>query len=333
MNDKRTAAPGVTPPGLFSSLAKGFNCIAQNIELILFPLVFDLLLWFGPHVRLRSLIQPTVDQMSANLSDFNQAEMSNFIQASNEMFAYIQEHFNLVTSLQTFPIGIPSLMTATLPVMNPLGGPLVFEVSSFASALVMWIGFSLIGLITGSWFFLSISGKSAAETETPDIGHIGEAALQSLLLSLFLFLFILVLIIPSSLMLYILTLISPLLAQISIMVMGLVFIWMLIPFVFSPHGIFTHQLTAVKSILVSLRLVRRYLPGTGLFILMLLLINELLNMLWRVPLETSWLTLVGILGHAFISTALISSMFFYYRAGIQWMEEIINRNASNEIRA
>lgn len=333
MNDKKSVTVGVSPPGLFSSLAKGFNSIAENIELILFPLILDLLLWLGPHVRLRNLLQPLIDQMSANMTDINQAEMSNFIQASNEMFAYVQEHFNLATSLQTFPIGIPSLMTSVLPVTNPLGDPLIFEASSLSSLFLMWIGFSLIGLIFGSWFFMAVSGKSAPEKAAPTIGTVGEAALQTLLLSVLIFLFVMALIIPTSLILYIMTIISPLLAQISLMVMGLVLIWMLIPFIFSPHGIFTHQLSAVKSVLVSLRLVRRFLPGTGLFILMLLVISEILNMLWRFPPETSWMTLIGILGHAFISTALISSMFFYYRAGIQWMEEIINRTTGSEIKA
>ncbi|MHC1785295.1 MAG: hypothetical protein AB9891_21535 [Anaerolineaceae bacterium] len=334
MNDQKPAATvKVTPPGLISSITSGFNSIAGNIQLILFPLLFDLFLWFGPHVRLRTLAQPFIDEIMASMADLNQADMGNLVEASREMFIYVFDHFNLVTSLHTFPVGIPSLLLSSLPIATPLGNPPVFEPSSITSVFLMWIGFSLIGLITGSWFFYAISSKTAADSERPNVGNIGEAALQTLLLTIFLFIFITVLLVPTSMILYIFTLISPLLSRISIMVMGLVFIWMFIPFVFSPHGIFTHQLSALKSILVSLRLVRRFLPGTGLFILMLLLLSEGLNMLWRFPPETSWMTLVGILGHSFISTALVSSMFFYYRSGIQWMEEVINRTVGNSIKA
>jgi hypothetical protein len=334
MNDQKPAAAiKITPPGLISSITSGFNSIAGNIQLILFPLLFDLLLWFGPHVRLRTIAQPFIDEMMVSMAEFNQTDMSNLVEASREMFTYIFDHFNLVTSLHTFPVGIPSLLMSSLPISTPLGNPTIYEPSSITSAFLIWVGFSLIGLIMGSWFYYAISSKTTAVIEKPNVGNIGEAALQTMLLTIFLFIFSLALFVPTLMILYIFTLISPLLAQISMMVLGLIFIWMLIPFVFSPHGIFTHQLSAVKSILVSLRLVRRFLPGTGIFILMLLLLSEGLKMLWRFPPETSWMTLVGILGHAFISTALVSSMFFYYRSGIQWMQEVINRTVDNGIKA
>jgi len=69
-----------------------------------------------------------------------------------------------------------------------------------------------------------------------------------------------------------------------------------------------------------MRLIRFYLPGTGFFILFSLLLYQGLNQfLWLQPVVTSYMLLGGIFGHAFISTALLASSFYYYQEGVIWM--------------
>ena len=80
-----------------------------------------------------------------------------------------------------------------------------------------------------------------------------------------------------------------------------------------------------QSILLSIRMVRFFLPGTGMFVLTAILISEGMNLLWELPDPTSWLTLVGIAGHAFIVTAMLAASFIYYRDGLHWMQENIQR--------
>ena len=84
--------------------------------------------------------------------------------------------------------------------------------------------------------------------------------------------------------------------------------------------------------LLSLRLVRFFLPGAGLFILVSALISEGLNMLWTLPEANTWLTMVGIGGHAFIVTALIMASFIYYRDGLKWMQFNIQRMAEARLK-
>jgi hypothetical protein len=50
-----------------------------------------------------------------------------------------------------------------------------------------------------------------------------------------------------------------------------------------------------------------------------------LNYLWTIPANDSWLTLVGILGHAFIMTALLASSFVYYRDTAAWLQSVMER--------
>ena len=102
-------------------------------------------------------------------------------------------------------------------------------------------------------------------------------------------------------------------------------IWLVLPVFFSPHGIFILGQNAFAAILQSLRMIRFTLPTSGLFLLGSLLISEGLGYLWRIPPNDSWLTLVAISGHAFISTGLLAASFIYYRDINVWLQVVFEQ--------
>ena len=51
------------PPGLIASLMRGFNSVANHVLVILPPVLLDLFLWLGPHLRLKNFFQPFIDQL------------------------------------------------------------------------------------------------------------------------------------------------------------------------------------------------------------------------------------------------------------------------------
>jgi hypothetical protein len=77
--------------------------------------------------------------------------------------------------------------------------------------------------------------------------------------------------------------------------------------------------------LLSIRMVRFFLPGASMYIITSALLSECLNLIWTIPDPSSWLTAVGIFGHAFIVTALIAASFIYYREGLRWMQDNLQR--------
>jgi len=81
----------------------------------------------------------------------------------------------------------------------------------------------------------------------------------------------------------------------------------------------------LQSILHSIKVVRAYLPGTGMFLLAAILIAQGLDILWIAAPTDSWLTLIGITGHAFIYTALIAASFIYYQKGCEWSQELLDK--------
>jgi hypothetical protein len=130
---------------------------------------------------------------------------------------------------------------------------------------------------------------------------------------------------PALLLLSVMTVISPILGQAVLFIGAILLIWLVMPIFFSSHGIFSQQMNALHSILASLRMVRFTLPNTGLFLLMFLIINQGLNFLWSTPPLNSWWMLVGIVGHAFVSTALLASSFVYYRDINVWLKIVFDQ--------
>jgi hypothetical protein len=100
----------------------------------------------------------------------------------------------------------------------------------------------------------------------------------------------------------------------------LVLFWVFIPLIFTPHGIIIQRQNPIKAMLSSIRLIRFYMPGTGFFIMLCLLIYQIMNQfLWLLPKSSSYMLLGGIFGHAFISTGLISASYIYFQDGVRWM--------------
>jgi hypothetical protein len=118
---------------------------------------------------------------------------------------------------------------------------------------------------------------------------------------------------------------SATLGQIMFFIGALLLIWLIMPVFFSVHGIYTLQLNAFRSILGSLRMVRFTLPNTGLFLLVFVIINTGMNFLWNTPADNSWWMLVGIAGHAFVSTALLAASFIYYRDINAWLSAVLEQ--------
>ena len=114
-------------------------------------------------------------------------------------------------------------------------------------------------------------------------------------------------------------------ALIAALVFGVLLVWLLIPLLFSPHGIFVNQRVIWASIFDSIRLTRFTLPSTSLLFLTIFVLSEGLDVLWNMPEDNSWFTLVGITGHAFVATSLLAASFFYYRDADRWVQRLIQQ--------
>jgi hypothetical protein len=312
------------PPGVFGSLKAGFDVVSNHILLILVPAFLDVLLWLGPRLSVRNVLGPLYAILfeQAKLGLTSQTDVSR-LSAFQEVFIEGLQRFNLVSlvsRLQTFPVGISSLLAKTMPVDSPIGAQNTVEVSSSLGVLGYMFMLVLIGWVLGGLYFRWVSGTALGVSD-PGISA-QRAILQTFILSLVWFMILVATTIPILMVLTVLTFISPLLASAALFVMMLLSFWVIVPLFFIPHGIFVRGQNAFRSIFTSFKMARFTLPTSGMFVLSSFILSTGLNYLWSVPDSHSWMTLVGIAGHAFITTALLAASFVYYRDMNSWLQKV-----------
>ena len=315
----------LSPPKLIPTLLAGFNTVANNIGLILFPLGLDLLIWFGPQLKLEKLLKPIYAQAIQTLIAYNSSEMRELLESSMIEMEALLSRINLTNNLSTFPIGIPSLLSGQGVENTPIGSPLIYDVPSFGLIFFLTLFFLILGFILGCLYLSAIAYSTSKKSEKVTLEILGMKLLRGIGLSIVLILTILVLVLPALFVVSLFSLFSPVLSQVVLLISTFVLIWLIIPMIFSPHGIFANNMGIIQSILYSIRVVRSYLPGTGMFLLAAILIAQGLDLLWIAAPTDSWLTLIGITGHAFIYTALIASSFIYYQKSSEWTTELLER--------
>lgn len=317
------------PPGVVGSLRAGFDAIASHLAVILVPLALDLFLWLGPRLHVERLFQPLFDELAryARFSGFPSAEVQTLQENSATILEQLQQ-YNLLSALRTFPIGVFSLMSGTQPDQTPLGAPSVIQVNSVFTLFGWLIILTLVGWMFGGIFFRWVSLVVIDPSKSAD-NRIGSSIIQTMLISVLYLMLAFMLGAPLLIVLALIMAASPLLAQGLLLILGLLSMWLVVPIFFSSHGIFIRRQNAFSSIHTSLRLARFTMPTSSLFVLSVLLIAYGLNFLWNIPSSDSWMALVGILGHAFVTTSLLAASFIYYRDMQVWLQTVFEKLKAN----
>jgi len=257
-------------------------------------------------------------------------DMEEMVEAAVTLWTLMAERFNLLIALRSYPVGIPSLIVSTLPLQIPGGEPKFIEISSLGIAFLLAALFSFLGLLVGALYFAMV-GRAAIHDEMRPLRTImtwPRSSGQVILLA-FVWLGILVGVsVPVSCGVSLLAFAGIPVGPIAVMVFGSLLLRIAFPLLFSPHGIFVNQDAAWTSIRKSVQITRMTLPTTATFFVTVMLLSQGLDMLWRIPPEDSWLMLIGVFGHGFVSTGLLSASFIYYHQADKWLENVLDKKVS-----
>ncbi len=312
------------PPGVIGALKAGLDIISSHLAVVLLPLALDILLWLGPRLSVQSIfLQSYADTMKfyTDYGLLNSAQLDQMKTGQQVLSDFLQK-FNLLSFLRTFPVGISSLMQSKMPVTTPLGAPKVYEVGSWF-ALFGWLCLLIVmGWIAGGFYFSRVS----ALIGDPEVSKKSlNAILQTLLFSIGFTILAFVIGLPTLLVLSLLNWINVYIMQAAFFLLAILGSWVVVPIFFAPHGIFLRGQNVFHSIHTSFRMARFTLPSASMFVLAIFLVSQGLNFLWSVPADDSWMLLVGVAGHAFVTTALLAASFIYYRDMNAWLEIVIER--------
>ena len=311
------------PPGVIDAIKSGMDVIANHLGVLFLPLALDLGLWLASRLSVKELFLGEY----VKLMDFyvktgmlTNVQIEN-MQSMREPLETIFLRFNLLSLLRSFPVGVTSLMQSKMPIVTPYSSNMPMDVNSWGEFWGWTILFMVLGWILGGLYFNSVS--TLVEKRADD--HFWRVLFQAILFNIGFMILAVIIGTPIMLVLASLSTLGVSLMQVAFFAIAMVGSWFVVPVFFAPHGIFLRGQDVLRSIAASLKMARFTLPTSSMFVLTIFLMGQGLNYLWSVPSDDSWMLLVGVIGHAFITTSLLAASFIYYRDMNAWLEIALER--------
>ena len=296
-------------PGVWQTIAAGFDLTSKRLWLLILPVILDSFLWLGPRLSGRPMIERFVALLPA---DQAMAEL-------NAQILALAPRTNLFTSLSLPLVGVPALMVGATPLKTPQPTGII-ELESVGAWLGLFLLFTLLGVLLTAVYFTLIAREVRQQgSSTPPatglflVGQMLRLWGQLLALGLALLTLGFVMYLPLLLMGRLFYVVSPALAALALIMGPVIMLWLVVYLFFAPHGLILHGRSLVQAASESMRLVRVHMFSVLGLLLAVFIIRNLLGMLLLLADDGSWLTLAGILGHAFVMTSLVTATFIFYR--------------------
>ncbi len=312
--------PETTPvPGIIKILGEGCNLVASKVYLMAAPLILDLFLLFGPKLRITEYFQPMFDTAFSQLLSSASVGRQQ-LEISIEILRHALSSVNLFGFLQVYPIGVRVLLSSS-GAETPLGNSAEIQLTSLLQIIPIIIGLMILGVLLGSLYYSLTAAAAAKENGGFSWQRFGNQLLNVILLYIAMIVVLAVLAVPAGCLMSLSFMISPILYQIFTLILIAVSCWVIIPLFYIPQAIFVKDLDFPNAVKESFRLSSWAGTLTIRFILLSLVLSFGLDMIWTIADQSSWLILVSIFGHAFVTTALLAASFMLFRDLEKWQEE------------
>jgi hypothetical protein len=300
-----------TLPGVFSTLAAGFEMTTRYLWLMIIPALLDLFLWIGPRLSFRPLIESLAAQMPVQGMPVDMGAML-------DLYATRLNHF---TYLSVSLVGVPTLMNGLTPEKAPVQA-LVIERAGYGEWFGYLLLFTVAGLLLAAAYYSLIAyamrraGASAAGAPVPPL-RLGRRTIRTwgrlLGLSALFLAFVLVITFPVALLAGFVSLLSQTLATLVLMGALVLIIWLVMFFSYTPQGMTLNPSGFMTAMVESVRLFRANLPASLGLLFIITLVRRLLELVLLTADSGTWVTGINLLAHAYICTALIMALFIFYR--------------------
>ena len=317
---EKNEIPSMTPfPQVLKVLGDGCNLVANNAKLMILPLVLDLLLLFGPRLRIAEYFGPIFESAYGQMIASVPKSAASQLETAQALLLEFLDSINLFGMIRIFPIGV-NLLNSSGSDVTPLGNAASYEMSSILQIIPVMIVMIIFGILIGTLYF-SVTAKTAAREGKYSIGIFGKQLLNTVLFYLAMIILMGLLFIPVSCVMTFSFMAAPFLYQIVMILIIAAGCWLIIPLFYIPHGIFVKHFDLTQAITESIRLSSWSGPVTIRFIIFSIVLSMGLDLIWAIPEQNSWLILISIFGHAFISTALLAASFLLFTELEKWQAD------------
>ncbi len=317
---------------MIASLAVGFEFAAQNLQLLWVPVLLDLFLWLGPRLSPAPLAERMVQMWESLLpADAMGPEYRQFFDLVRETAA----NSDLFGLLSPAPLlGLPSLRAYHPALTSPLGERAVVAVRT-PWAFFGWVALLLVvGTGLNALYLWLFARRFRAQMEEPLPAPPSPWRIWGRLLGLLALLLggVFVILFPGLTLIGLLSILSPLLAAVLEMLFLSFILLALLHLLYVIPSILLLNAPLLRALGESFTLSRLYFNSTLLLVLTMMVIEAGLNFVWTLPPTASWATLLGIVGHAFIATALLGTLFTFYHQRLVYLESLKRSYRAKAVR-
>ncbi|MGC9396217.1 MAG: hypothetical protein ACP5J4_15345 [Anaerolineae bacterium] len=316
--ERKTQEEPRQPMGVLGCLAAGFEIVARRPTLLIIPLLLDLFLWLGPRLSLAPIFMalerfykalPPTEGMLAELNEQTMLVLP-------QLFSIAATRYNLFALLSPAPLfGAPTVMATQLTLERPMGVRPEIVVASPFAVLGLIVLFAVVGLGISALYLRTVGRQVITETEMELPGPPSFLKLWGHLIILALIvLFVLgTLSFAGSIFTFLIGLISSGLFFFATTMLFALLMFVAFHMIFAIPGMVQLRRSPLHAIQESILLVRVDFVRISWLVLLILVISRGFNVVWTLPDPATWSNLIGIAGHAFVSTALIATLFVYYQ--------------------
>ncbi len=312
--------------GVIDSLSAGYRVLGKRFELLLIPVVLDLILWLAPRLS----IAPILEQLADFYTDAAQVEgmptdMGEMSRRVAEMLDQFGENSNLLGVLvNTSLLHVPSLMTY----IGPVGNAPIIEISNPLGALLLFLGLGLLGILIGVVYLNQLvrTVPLGSAPKPADAGEFVQAVARHwwmvVLYVALLVMAMLIISVPAALITALLTVLSPVIGSMLVLVLSGMILVILFYLYFVTVALIMDNLPIHRAMAQSFRLVRNHFWATLGFVLIYNLISlGFALMLANVATLNPVTTFLAIAIYAYIGTGLTLALLVFYRTRILKQEE------------
>ncbi len=305
-----------TLPSVWATIAAGFELTTKNPWILLVPVLLDLFLWLGPRLSFGPLIADMMGQWTAQPGlPFDPLPMLELIEPRTNLFTY----------LSVALVGVPALLVGLTPEQTPLATS-ALEIADYGTWIGLLVVMTFAGLFLAAVYYTLIAHAITRDDLEGDDGltqsagslaellsWIGRSWLRLLGLALLFIAVTLLIVLPVTFVGTLIGLFSQVLAALVLLALPVMLLWLIILLSYTPEGIVLSPRPFLATIATSVRLFQKNFLTALLLLLVVLLISRVTSWLLLTADDGTWLTLAGILAHAFVATALSAAMLIFYR--------------------
>jgi hypothetical protein len=312
--------------GVIDSLSAGYRVLGRRLDLLLAPLLLDLILWLAPRLS----VAPLFAQLARFYTEAAQVEgmptdMGEMSRQVADMLVQSGENSNLLgVMVNSSMLHVPSLLSY----IGPVGSGPVVEVNNPLAALLLFLGLALLGILVGVVYLNQLvrAVPLGSGPKPSSGGEFFQAVVRHwwmvLLYVALIVMSLLILSVPATLATALLTMISPVIGSLLVLFFSGAILVILFYLYFVTVALVMDNLPVQRAVAQSFVVVRTNFWATLGFVVLYNLISiGFALILANVAAINGAATVAAILVYAYIGTGLTLALLVFYRTRILKQEE------------